>query len=99
MVVICIFFIVQRIVSEIDEKLLEDNELLANQIQVKDDKNDLLWKIILQVRNELKLTQLKSCPEEEFKNIPAEIIQWINFLEQGTEEIVNAKKSEEHNIH
>ena len=46
MVVICIFFIVQRIVSEIDEKLLEDNELLANQIQVKDDKNDLLYPIM-----------------------------------------------------
>ena len=78
---------------------MEDNELLANQFKVQKEKNELLWKIILQVRNELKLTQLKDCPKEELKNIPAEMIQWINFLEQGTEEIVNAKKSEEHNIH
>ena len=39
-------------------------------------------KLILHIRNELSLLKLKGCPEEEFKNIPFEIIDWIDFLEK-----------------
>lgn len=51
-------------------------------LQNEQDKTDTLFKIIFHIRKELSLLKLKDCPEEEFRNIPFEIIDWIDRLEE-----------------
>lgn len=51
-------------------------------LQNEQDKTDTLFKIIFHIRKELSLLKLKDCPEEEFRNIPFEIIDWIDKLEE-----------------
>lgn len=51
-------------------------------LQNEQDKTDTLFKIIFHIRKELSLLKLKDCPEEEFRNIPFEIIDWIDELEE-----------------
>ena len=51
-------------------------------LQNEQDKTDTLFKIIFHIRKELSLLKLKDCPEEEFRNIPFEIIDWIDKLEK-----------------
>ena len=41
-----------------------------------------LYRIIFHIRQQLSLLKLKECPEEEFRNIPFEIIEWIDMLEK-----------------
>ena len=48
--------------------------------EIKKSENDLLYRTIKQIYTELKLLQLKDCPEEEFHNIPLELCQWIEKL-------------------
>lgn len=51
-------------------------------LQNEQDKTDTLYRIIFHIRRELSLLKSKDCPEEEFKNIPFEIIDWIDKLEK-----------------
>jgi len=53
----------------------------------KNSKEETLIKIIKEIHRELSLLKSKECPDEEFKNIPYEIIEWIEELG-----IVNDKK-------
>ena len=46
------------------------------------DITDTLYKMICHIRQQLSLLKLKECPKEEFKNIPFEIIEWIDRLER-----------------
>lgn len=82
---ICCYCISQGInrdlLKELDKQKQLNNQIMAL-YQNEQDKTDTLWKIILHIRQELSLLKLKECPEEEFKNIPFEIIEWINILEK-----------------
>lgn len=78
------------IISEgINKQLLKEiskqkdiNKQLFGLFQNEQDKTDTLYRIIFHIRQQLSLLKLKECPEEEFKNIPFEIIEWINMLER-----------------
>lgn len=63
-------------------KQKELNSQLLSLFQNEKSKTDTLYKIIFHIRQQLSLLKLKECPEEEFKNIPFEIIEWINMLEK-----------------
>lgn len=83
--VLCCYCIGQGI----NRKLLKEfknqqklNEQLLGLFQNEQSKTDILYKVIFHIRNQLSLLKLKDCPEEEFKNIPFEIIDWINTLEE-----------------
>ena len=82
---ICCYCISQGInrdlLKELDKQKQFNNQIMAL-YQNEQDKTDTLWKIILHIRQELSLLKLKECPEEEFRNIPFEIIEWINILEK-----------------
>lgn len=82
---ICCYCISQGInrdlLKELDKQKQLNNQIMAL-YQNEQDKTDTLWKIILHIRQELSLLKLKECPEEEFRNIPFEIIEWINILEK-----------------
>lgn len=82
---LCCYCISQRINKEL-LKHLEKQKNLNKQIlglyQNERDKTDTLYKIIFHIRKELSLLKLKECPEEEFRNIPFEIIDWIDMLEK-----------------
>lgn len=74
----------------INKNLLEEidrqkglNKQILGLYQNERDKSDTLYRIILHIKQELSLLKLKDCPEEEFKNIPFEIIDWINTLEKA----------------
>lgn len=67
------------------------NKQILRLLQNEQDKSDTLWRIILHIRRELALLKLKECPEEEFKNIPFEIIGWIDMLEKSTKEVEDEK--------
>lgn len=58
------------------------NKQILELYQNEKDKTDTLYRIIFHIRQELSLLRLKNCPEEEFKNIPFEIIEWIDMLEK-----------------
>lgn len=63
-------------------KQKEINNQILSLFQNEQDKTDTLYRIIFHIRKELSLLKLKECPEEEFRNIPFEIIDWINTLEK-----------------
>lgn len=73
------------IVSSIEKDLLEENKDLKESIRRTKKENELLYKIFAQIYHELSFLKLKDCPEEEFKNIPLEICNWL-------EELANIKK-------
>lgn len=65
-----------------NRKIKQLNEQITKLYQNEQDKTDTLYRIIFHIRQQLSLLKLKECPEEEFKNIPFEIIEWINMLER-----------------
>lgn len=82
---ICCYCISQGI----NKNLLRDSDNqkeLTKQVwgllQNEKQKTDTLYRIIFHIRQQLSLLKLKECPEEEFKNIPFEIIEWIDMLER-----------------
>lgn len=84
-VVVCCLFISEGINKTLQEHLykqVQANKQLLGLYQNEQSRTDTLYKIILHIREELSLLKLKNCPEEEFKNIPFEIIEWIDMLEK-----------------
>lgn len=83
--ILCFYCISQGInknlVGEIDRQKKLNKQILGL-YQNEQDKTDTLYRIIFHIRQELSLLKLKNCPEEEFKNIPFEIIEWIDMLER-----------------
>lgn len=65
-----------------NRKIKQLNEQITKLYQNERDKTDTLYRIIFHIRQQLSLLKLKNCPEEEFKNIPFEIIEWIDMLER-----------------
>ena len=84
-IIICIslFFIINMI----DGAILEKNNTLYKLYQNECSKTDTLKKIIKEIQRELRLTQLKECPPEELKQIPKEIIAWIDLLDIGEKQL------------
>lgn len=64
------------------DKQKELNKQVWGLLQNEKQKTDTLYKIIFHIRQQLSLLKLKECPKEEFKNIPFEIIEWIDMLEK-----------------
>lgn len=82
---ICCYIISNGINKQLQKELSKQRELnkqLINLFQNEQSKTDTLYKIIFHIRNQLSLLKLKDCQKEEFKNIPFEIIEWINLLEK-----------------
>ena len=82
---ICCYCISQGInknlIGEINKQKKLNKQILGL-YQNEQSRTDTLWRIILHIRQELSLLKLKECPKEEFKNIPFEIIEWIDILEK-----------------
>lgn len=89
-ITICVFFIINMI----DEAILNNNENLNLLYNLEQTKTKTLIEIMHEIRRELRLTQLKECPIEELRNIPKEIIEWIDELDKGTEEICQEENAE-----
>lgn len=87
-IVVCLYFIIKMI----DTSLLIKISALQELIQLKEHKEDAFWKILKHIQNELRLTQLKECPIEELKQIPKELIDWIDELERETQKICQEVK-------
>ena len=64
------------------DKQKELNKQVWGLLQNEKQKTDTLYKIIFHIRQQLSLLKIKGCPKEEFKNIPFEIIEWIDMLER-----------------
>lgn len=64
-----------------NNRIRQMNTQLNAHYQNKISEVDTLYRIINHIKNQLSLLKLKDCPEEEFKNIPFEIIDWINQLD------------------
>nr|DAR26656.1 MAG TPA: hypothetical protein [Bacteriophage sp.] len=82
------------IIEGINKSMIEYNKkreqlynILLEQYQQECKKTDTLYKILFQIRHELSFLKLKDCPEEEFRNIPFEIIDWIDKLEKISKEV------------
>ena len=84
MLIILIFLLIitclHIIKSRLEKAIVEENKALLNIIQCKNQENELLYRILRQVRNDLALLKLKDCPEEEYKNIPLELLEWLEEL-------------------
>ncbi len=81
----CCYCISQGINKDLLKELDKQKQLnkqILGLYQNEQDKTDTLYRIIFHIRQELSLLKLKNCPEEEFKNIPFEIIDWIDMLEK-----------------
>jgi hypothetical protein len=82
---LCCFIISEGLnkdlLKELDKQKQLNNQIMAL-YQNERDKTDTLYRIIFHIRQQLSLLKLKECPEEEFKNIPFEIIDWIDMLEK-----------------
>lgn len=81
----CCYCISQGINKELSKETNKQKELnkqVWGLLQNEKQKTDTLYKIIFHIRQQLSLLKLKECPEEEFKNIPFEIIEWIDMLEK-----------------
>lgn len=84
-VAICLWIISEGINKQLKKELERQkkiNKQILSLFQNERDKSDTLYRIIFHIRNELSLLKLKDCPKEEFKNIPFEIIDWIDLLEK-----------------
>ena len=80
----------KNLLKELD-KQKQLNKQILGLYQNEQDKTDTLYRIIFHIRQELSLLKLKNCPEEEFKNIPFEIIEWIDMLEKVNKGDENVK--------
>lgn len=78
----CISQGINKIFQKELKKQKELNKKVWELLQNEKQKTDSLYRIIFHVRQQLSLLKLKECPEEEFKNIPFEIIEWIDMLER-----------------
>lgn len=90
---LCCNCISQGINNQLQEKLKKQvqlNNQLLGLYQNEKDKTDTLYEIIFHIKNELSLLKLKDCPEEEFKNIPFEIIDWIDLLEKESKGVIDS---------
>lgn len=95
LIAMCCYCISQNVNKEILKHLGKQKDLnkqIVGLYQNERDKTDTLYKIIFHIRKELSLLKLKECPEEEFKNIPFEIINWIDMLEKVNNGDENAKR-------
>lgn len=82
---LCCYCISQGINKDLLKELDKQKQLnkqLLGLYQNEQNKTDTLYRIIFHIRQQLSLLKLKECPEEEFKNIPFEIIEWIDMLEK-----------------
>lgn len=82
---LCCYCISQGINKDLAKELEKQKELNKQFIglyQNEQSRTQTLWAIIKHIRQELSLLKLKECPEEEFRNIPFEIIEWIDTLEK-----------------
>ena len=82
---ICCYCISQGINKNLlrdSNKQKELNKQVWGLLQNEKQKTDTLYRIIFHIRQQLSLLKLKECPEEEFRNIPFEIIEWIDMLEK-----------------
>ncbi len=80
----------KNLIGEINKQKKLNNQILGL-YQNEQSRTDTLWRIILHIRQELSLLKLKGCPKEEFKNIPFEIIEWIDMLEKVNKGDENVK--------
>lgn len=81
----CCYCISQGINKDLLKELDKQKQLnkqILGLYQNEHDKTDTLYKIIFHIRKQLSLLKLKECSEEELKNIPFEIINWIDMLEK-----------------
>lgn len=81
----CCYCISQGINKDLLKELDKQKQLnkqILGLYQNERDKTDTLYRIIFHIRQQLSLLKLKKCPEEEFRNIPFEIIEWIDTLEK-----------------
>ncbi len=81
----CCYCISQSINKDLLKELDKQKQLnkqILGLYQNEHDKTDTLYKIIFHIRKQLSLLKLKECSEEELKNIPFEIINWIDMLEK-----------------
>lgn len=81
----CLGIIIEGINKQLSKETNKQKELnkqIWGLLQNEKQKTDTLYKIIFHIRQQLSLLKLKECPEEEFKNIPFEIIEWIDALER-----------------
>ena len=58
------------------------NKEVLNLYQNKQLEVDMLMAVLRHIKEQLLLLKLKDCPLEEYKNIPLEIADWIEKLEQ-----------------
>lgn len=82
---ICCYIISEGINKQLQKELnkeKESNKQLLGLYQNEQSKTDTLYKIIFHIRDQLSLLKSKQCPQEEFKNIPFEIIEWLGMLEK-----------------
>lgn len=63
-------------------KSTQANKQLLGLYQNEKDKTDTLYKILQHIKSQLSLLGLPECPEEELRNIPYEIVGWIEQLTQ-----------------
>lgn len=81
----CCYCISQGINKDLLKELDKQKQLnkqILGLYQNERDKTDTLYRIIFHIRQQLSLLKLKECPGEEFRNIPFEIIEWIDTLEK-----------------
>lgn len=88
-IILCIYMISEGINHDLEKELVNQKEInkqLISLLQNEKSRTDTLYKIVFHIRNQLSLLKLKNCPEEEFRNIPFEIIEWIDLLEKTSKE-------------
>lgn len=64
------------------DKEKEINKQVWNLLQLEKNKTTVLYATIDHIKNTLSLLKSKDCPEEELKNIPLEVIDWIEKLQK-----------------
>lgn len=90
----CCYCISQGINKDLLKELDKQKQLnkqLLGLYQNEQSRTDTLYRIIFHIRQQLSLLKLKECPEEEFRNIPFEIIEWIDMLEKVSNGDENVK--------
>ena len=90
----CCYCISQGINKDLLKKLDKQKQLnkqILGLYQNEQSRTDTLYRIIFHIRQQLSLLKLKECPEEEFRNIPFEIIEWIDMLEKVSNGDENVK--------
>lgn len=92
---ICLFLISEGINKQLQKSLDKEKELnkqVWNLLQLEKNKTTILYATIDHIKNTLSLLRLKDCPKEEFKNIPLEIVDWIEELQKlgkGEDDVIH----------